>query len=180
VAPKVLAVVIAQTPGMVPAKGGVMIRPPFLRWLQRAVRFQQDQHGLAAIEFALVGPILVFGLLATADVGLAVRDRMALDHIVRVGAQTATENPGTATVLSVLNAASEGSLSRMSSAAALSVGVVRECACPEAPAKTVACTTTCAGQQPTFIFYALRADTVATGLLLPAMAITSRARVQIR
>jgi hypothetical protein len=39
---------------------------------------------------------------------------------------------------------------------------------------------TCAQQQPTVIFYTLRADTVAAGLLLPGIALASRARVQIR
>lgn len=158
------------------ARCAAVIRRP----LQGAVRFQRDQNGLAAVEFALVGPMVVFGLLAMADIGLAVRDRMALDHIVRVGAQSAAQDPGNASVLGVLHAASAGSLTRGSSIAALSVGVVQECACPDEPEKMVACGTTCSGQQPTFVFYVLRADTVANGLLLPGMAITSRARVQIR
>ncbi len=151
-----------------------------MRHIRRAVRFQKDEQGLAAIEFAFIAPLVIFGILAMADVGLAVRDRMALDHIVRVGAQNAAGNPGTEAVLKVLHAASEGSLTRTSSAAALSVGVVLECACPEAPEVKVDCTTTCSQQQPTFIYYALRADTVASGLMLPEMAITSRAQVQIR
>ncbi|MCC5986155.1 MAG: pilus assembly protein [Pararhodobacter sp.] len=162
------------------AKVSLMIWLPLARWLQRAVRFVRDQHGLAAIEFALVGPIAVFGLVAMADIGLAVRDRMALDHIVRTGAQTAVANPGTDAVLNALHAASEGSLTRAGSVAALSVSVVQECACPEAPANSIACTTTCSGQKPTFIFYTLRADSVASGLLLPDMAVSSRARVQVR
>jgi len=166
-----------QASGIATATQGATIRQ---KWLRRALRFQRDERGLAAIEFALVGPIVVFGLLAMVDIGLAVRDRMALDHIVRVGAQNATQNPGTEFVLAILHAASVGSLTRSSSVEALSVGVVQECACPEAPASAVACSTTCAGQAPTFIYYALHADTVATGLLLPGMAITSRARVQIR
>lgn len=153
---------------------------PFLCSLQHAINFGKDEKGLAAIEFALIGPVTVFGLLAMADVGLAVRDRMALDHIVRTGAQSAVENPGTTVVLQALQTASDGSLSRSSSAAALSVAVVQECACPEAPASPVGCTTTCSDQKPTSIFYTLRADTVAASFLLPEMAITSRARVQVR
>lgn len=157
-----------------------MIRSQVRQGWQRAVRFRHDENGLAAIEFALIGPVVVFGLLAMADVGLAVRDRMALDHIVRVGAQSAAANPGAASVLAALNAASAGSLTRASSADALLVDVIQECACPEAPETAVACMTTCAGPSATSVFYALRAETVAAGLLLPAMPVTSRARVQIR
>jgi len=157
-----------------------MIRLPFINRLQPAVRFLRNEHGVAAIEFALIGPVLVFGLVAMADVGLAVRDRMALDHIVRVGAQNAAQNPGTEAVLRILRAASVDSLTRSTSTAALSVGVTEECVCPEAPANTVACATTCSGQSSTFIYYVLQANTVAAGLLLPDMPIQSRARVQIR
>lgn len=165
---------------MIPARGYRMVRLPLARWLRSAVRFARDQRGVAAIEFALVAPVVVFALVAMADIGLAVRDRMALDHIVRTGAQAATTNPGTQAVLDVLDAASHGSLTRAGSAAALSVSVVQECACPDAPEVTVACATNCSGQKPTYIFYTLRADTVATGLILPNMAVASRARVQVR
>jgi len=147
-----------------------------MRWRS----FCTDDDGVAAIEFALLAPLAVLGLVAMADVGLAVRDRMALDHIVRAASLTATENLGEDAVLFALNAAAHGSLTRSSSAAALSVGAIRECACPEAPAVAVACMSTCAQQQPTVIFYTLRADTVAAGLLLPGIALASRARVQIR
>ncbi|MFN4099537.1 MAG: TadE/TadG family type IV pilus assembly protein [Pararhodobacter sp.] len=148
--------------------------------LARAARFRRDETGLAAIEFALIGPVMVFGLLAMADVGLAVRDRMALDHIVRAGAQSAVRTPEVAAVRAALQAASVDSMPRPSSAAALTMDVVQECGCPEAPATPVACATTCSDQKATFIFYSLRADTVATGFLLPELPITSRARVQIR
>lgn len=155
-------------------------RKPIASWLRRAVRFHKNEQGVAALEFALLGPIVIFSFLAMADVGLAVRDRMALDHIVRTGAQKAAENTGAASVFMALQAASAGSLTRSTSAAALTVSVDLECTCPEAPAVTVACTTTCSGQKPTFIFYSLRAETVASGILLADMPLASRARVQVR
>lgn len=143
-------------------------------------RFYADETGVAAIEFALLAPLVIFGLLAMADIGLAVRDRMALDHIVRVGAQTAVSDTGTGSVRTALTSASAGSLTRASSISALSVDVVQECACPNAPAVAVACTTECPAQKPPFIFYTLSAQTVSAGILLPDLPLASRARVQVR
>jgi len=51
--------------------------------------FWRAEDGASAIEFALILPILVTMLLSTADFALAINQRMTMQHILRVGAQTA-------------------------------------------------------------------------------------------
>lgn len=50
-------------------------------------RFGGDESGIAAVEFAIVAPVLVFMLLGMMDIGFAVSKRMALDSAVRAGAE---------------------------------------------------------------------------------------------
>lgn len=49
-------------------------------------KFLRDKSGLAAVEFALLGPMLSFMLLAIVDIGLTIHERMELDQSLRVGA----------------------------------------------------------------------------------------------
>lgn len=53
----------------------------------RARRFLADQRGVSAIEFALFAAILLPVLLVGADIGFAMHQRMAMDGILRIGAQ---------------------------------------------------------------------------------------------
>jgi len=49
--------------------------------------------GQAAVEFALVLPLVVFSMLAIIQVGLLVRDRVAVEHAAREGARAASLDP---------------------------------------------------------------------------------------
>ncbi len=61
---------------------------------QRLQQLKKSEAGVSAIEFALIAPIMAFGLVATADVALAVHERMTIDHVLRAGAQAAMTDPG--------------------------------------------------------------------------------------
>ena len=52
------------------------------------------QRGTAAVEFALVLPIVLAMVLALLQVGLLVRDRLLVESAVRSGARTAAVEPG--------------------------------------------------------------------------------------
>ena len=52
------------------------------------------QRGTAAVEFALVLPIVLAIVLALVQVGLLVRDRLLVESAVRSGARTAAVEPG--------------------------------------------------------------------------------------
>ena len=51
------------------------------------------ERGQATVEFALVMPLIVFGLLAILQVGLVVRDQVAVIHAAREAARAASVDP---------------------------------------------------------------------------------------
>ena len=55
---------------------------------------RERQRGTAAVEFALVLPIVLAIVLALVQVGLLVRDRLLVESAVRSGARTAAVEPG--------------------------------------------------------------------------------------
>ena len=150
-----------------------------VRRLLRTVRcFASDTRGVAAVEFALFAPLLVFGLLAMTDVGMAVYQRMSVDHILRSGVHHAIEDPGKVAVLATLkdNAREDG----MWAEGEIGFDVDRFCACAETPETKVDCATSCDGSRPTSIYYSLSADLTVPGLILPSFHLQPAMRVQIR
>lgn len=63
---------------------------PIREWV---LRFYQDRHGIAAVEFALVAPILVILMLGTYDLGNAAQQQIALQAAVQVGGAYAVHLP---------------------------------------------------------------------------------------
>jgi len=55
---------------------------------------RRPEHGTAAVEFALVLPIVLAIVLALVQVGLLVRDRLLVESAVRSGARAAAVEPG--------------------------------------------------------------------------------------
>ncbi len=140
--------------------------------------------GVSAVEFALVAPVLVLALVSSTDIGLAEYQHMTIGHILRAGAQSAMSDPGQAQVLSTLqNTATKnftlGTGGSVSSSA-LTVNVVRFCACAAAPDTSVACSTTCSGSVATEIFYTLSASIVYRGMVMPSMTFAPVLKVQVR
>lgn len=154
----------------------------------------RGDDGVSAVEFALFAPILFFGLVATADLGLALYQRMTIDHVLRAGAQSAMVDPGKASVRNVLasTAAKNFTVSSQcgdAGADALDLCVNRYFACPENPDVEVASSTFCAGSLAPNIYYRLTATKSYEGLFLPisigrfslgALTLASSAQVQIR
>lgn len=64
------------------------------RQLRSRGGFAASQRGTAAVEFALVLPIVLAIVLALVQVGLLVRDRLLVESAVRSGARTAAVEPG--------------------------------------------------------------------------------------
>lgn len=59
---------------------------------QAIARLRDDQSGVAALEFALVGLFLVVGLLNAVDVGYYTYQRMTVENAAQAGAQAAWKN----------------------------------------------------------------------------------------
>jgi pilus assembly protein CpaE len=131
------------------------------------------QGGLSAVEFALLAPTFIFGLLMTADVGLAVSQRMSMDHTLRAGAQFAMADPGADKVLAALQATASNSPS-------MTLAAERYCVCPNDLTAKVSCSTICPGTVPTRAYYTLSASRTYAGMFLPSIKFTPEIQVQVR
>jgi pilus assembly protein CpaE len=153
---------------------------------QRFRQLKTSEAGVSAVEFALIAPVMAFGLVATADVALALHQRMTIDHVLRAGAQAAMTDPGEAQVLKVV----QSTLAEDAAPeAGVQTSVKRYCACPEeadvAPADAPACAATgCGSYAPQYVFYRLQASKTYQAMslpeFLPDLALGSSLQVQVR
>ena len=159
------------------------------RWTSRLRRlvvvWSRCRHGVAASEFALIAPVLGFTLLASIDLGLAISERMAIDHVLRAGAQAAIPDPGEGGVLEVMRSTAQTNFaladeSSQDGELSLTLSVSRYGACAEDVDFAVDPSTICAGSEPTFIYYRLTAKKSYTGWLAPDIEFERAAHVQIR
>lgn len=130
------------------------------------------ERGASAIEFALLAPVLVLALLGTVDVGRALTEQMTIGSLLRTGAQAAIAGGDAASIEQVLNTAKND--------ASVSVNVTRFCACPENTQSPVDGSTTCAGSEPTSVYYSLDAEKAYSGIFLPGMLLSRSLQVQVR
>lgn len=134
------------------------------------------EAGVAAVEFALIAPMLIAAVLTMADLGFAIHERAEIDQALRNGAQQAVTDPGTDEVATVLNLVDATGAGRDTTIFTVS----RFCACAETPEIQTICSTTCAGDNPTSIFYSLTGTREFSGFLLPAVTLDRNSIVQVR
>ena len=135
-----------------------------------ASRLLSEARGIAAVEFAIGAPVLIFGVLAMIDAGMAAATRMEIDRNVRSGAQAAMSlNNDPAAIRSIVLAAA-------GEPADLSVDVAKVCECEGAEAS---CTVPCDSGEAPSVFFDIAGQRPYAGILVD-LAINSRARVQIR
>ncbi len=144
-----------------------------------------EENGVSALEFALLAPMLVVAVLAMVDLGLASSERMTIGHILRAGAQSATEDAGIANVDLVLRTTAAKNMTVVATGTtgtdtSLALSVRRMCACAAQPSVEVACSTTCAQSAPTQIYYILSGNKTYSGLLLPRIVQSKTLEVQVR
>jgi pilus assembly protein CpaE len=147
-------------------------------------RRRLGEDGVSAVEFALVAPVLFFSLLAMVDLGLAIYERMTIDHVLRAGAQAAMEDPGPVRVLEVLTATAATNFPLAgetepdgTNAPIFTVGYP-VCAC--ADGVPVACSTTCPGPTATSVYYRLSSAKNYDGMILPRISLGPAVEVQVR
>lgn len=150
----------------------------------RIVGWWRCDRGVAAVEFALLAPILAFMLLAGVDLGLAVSERMAVDHALRAGAQEAMNDPGEPRVLELMRKAAESNFAlddgSGTQSTPLALSVTRFCACPDNVGFAVTCSTICPGSKPTFIYYRMAGEKSYRGWIMPVFGFAPSVQVQIR
>ena len=152
---------------------------------RRLRRLLRADEGVSAVEFALLAPMLVFALLATVDVGLALTERMAINHVLRAGAQSATVAKDVSAIDQVLRTTASENFTVAAAGAAgddatLALRAERVCSCAEQPGIAVGCSTTCAADAPTQVFYALAGEKTYSGLILPRFRLSPAIQVQVR
>ena len=156
------------------------------KWFGRGA---QDERGNAAVEFAFVAPVLAFCCIAVVDLGFAINQRMAADHILRIGADAAMADPGEAAVQNLLEQTAQTNFSKVAgqsmptdiapSSDTLYVRAERFCSCPESKLTRIDCTKTCSGKPP-LAFYRMTAAKRYSGILLPENVFRSSLQVEVR
>ncbi|HLP68307.1 MAG TPA: AAA family ATPase [Rhizobium sp.] len=152
---------------------------------QQLKKLKASESGVSAVEFALIAPVFAIGLVATADVALALHQRMAMDHVLRAGAQAAMSDSGEAKVQAVM----ESTLAGSDEASTVVLDPVhRYCACPEnasvAPEAAPACGAPCSGMASQYVYYRMQAhkdyQPMSLPEALPAFRLSSSMQVQVQ
>ena len=149
-----------------------------------AGKFRRDDKGVAAMEFGLIAPILFFGLLSAVDIGMAVDERMEVNHVLRAGAEAAINSSSEDVVLAIMAATASqnmtASIDGNGAPGDLNLTVNQYCACPDATEAAVACTAVCPGDVPTYVYYQIDGSKDYTGMFIPNISFAPSMRVQIR
>lgn len=145
------------------------------------LRFLHETSGVAVIEFALIGPTLLFMLLAAIDIGNVLSEREAMEHVLRSGAQMAMGDLGSDAVLAAMQgAASDRFTLTAGTKKSVALAASRFCACPSSPATSTGCSTICTGSLPTNIYYRMTATKTYNGIVFPLFNLTPAMQVQVR
>ncbi len=67
--------------------------PTLSRLLHRLQHLACDRRGVAAVEFAVILPVLAVALMGTIDLGSAIQQALRLEAAARAGAQYAMSTP---------------------------------------------------------------------------------------
>lgn len=113
--------------------------------VQRLRGFIRDCSGTAATEFAVFAAVLVPIFLVAVDLGFAIRERMLVNHMVRLASQEAMR-PGTerADIQRVLEQAIAAHAGPRLMAPRATVSE-EECFCRPTPGTIISCETSCVG-----------------------------------
>lgn len=149
-------------------------------------RFNRAKDGIAAAEFAIAAPLMFFGLVIMADLGIATNEHMKLDQAVRAGADFIMSDVTDESQLEqMVIAAATGAYNETPSQQEISqrpnVSVVMTCECPEAPGVPVPCSgTLCANLLPASMYYKLSASKTYDAMLWADIPLSADFTVQTR
>lgn len=154
-------------------------------------RLRRDDSGVAAVEFSLLAPVLFFAGLAAVDLGMAITERMTVDHVLRSGATRAmAEGADEDKIEQVLRATAKKNFAEceVADGDGSSVGQKGDCidiaepqkrfACPDDPDTAVADPAVCGGDY--YTFYRLSATKTYVAMILPDISFSPAIEVQVR
>ncbi len=141
-----------------------------------------DAHsGVAAVEFALIGPLLILAAVCTIDLGMGMHRKMQVQTAAQTGAEYATTHGFDASAITAVTT-SATSLTGI----AASPAPARFCGCPTSTGiSAAACESTCAAGQMAGTYVRVSAQSSYTPILpypmLPATYdFTAQATVRIQ
>jgi Flp pilus assembly protein TadG len=153
--------------------------------LNRIVGAFACRKGTAGIEFAIMTPVLLGGLIIMTDIGLALNAQMNLDQAVKSGAQFVMGDVSNTTDLNrLMTAAATGASyddpNNVNSENAPEFDTLQSCKCPGSDA-TVACNSYCAsGSVLPYMYYDITGTQTYEAMTLPDFELRSTIRVQTR
>ncbi|PZX13119.1 pilus assembly protein CpaE [Palleronia aestuarii] len=144
-------------------------------------RFRGDERGVSAVEFALLAPMIFFGLLSMTDIAFALRERMWVDQILRSGGQPAMRGLEPADVEETMERATCTSAETYPDCAAIPLmtfSADRYCICPTTEEVDASCTATCAVRP--MRYYEISATKSYDGIFLPQFDFAPTVLVEAR
>ena len=124
------------------------MRCPAIAIIKTSVASLRSTRGVAAVELALLAPILLLFLVAVIDFGLWIREQMLLTSAARAGVQFVLQDPVSnagntaAQILRIQQAAGNASGLDVN---AITVTPRQFCECPGASGTEIGCTADCSG-----------------------------------
>lgn len=82
------------------------MRPSAIR--EQLAAWRRDARGVAAVEFACAAPLFSLALVGIAELGLAVRTRLAAEEAVAAGAQSALKSSNVTVIAAAVQNANPG------------------------------------------------------------------------
>jgi Flp pilus assembly protein TadG len=147
-------------------------------WREGLSGFLRATSGAAAMEFAIIAPIMFFAFVAAVDIGFATYERSRLDQLARNGAEAAMLGLSPAEIEKVLAAAI--AQSRVSIGGGTMAAQVDEfCSCSGASTQ-ISCSDTCAGFKPPSRYTLITLQLTHRSFILPDFDLESRIQVQKR
>jgi len=139
-------------------------------------RLLKCRKAVSAVEFSLLAPVLTIGAISSVDAGMAVYDKMMMTQVLRSGAQSAIAAESEEAMMDILRATAGDNFTVAEgddpAVGELQLDVESYCVCPSDRTTRVPCTATCSGGAAVERFYALSADKVFAGIILPEFTLS--------
>lgn len=136
--------------------------------------FVQQTGASAAVEFAVVAPVIMLMTLTASDLGGAISNRMAMDGLLRSGMHAVNEGRSIDEIAQMMT---EASASRFSSLPNFEVD--EYCTCGSATGAVVSCSAICTDGAPR-VFLQLSAHTTPSSFLLSGAEMVPSIYLQVR
>lgn len=136
-----------------------------------------DRRGVAALEFALIVPVLLLMFLGMVDIGFSFYERSRLNQATRETAEATTYTRDAARLTQILQSELAALGPPIGGGTYVGDPVTLDCACS---GTTVSCYSNCSDGTPAGIFATIRAEVTHNAFILGAMHLESNLLIRLR